>query len=131
MNDVQRILYVEDEPDIRLVATMALEMVGGFEVIACASGEEALQAAPTARADLLLVDMMMPGMNGIRTLEALRGIAATARTPAIFMTAKVQADEIATYKASGAIDVIPKPFEAMELAAQIRSIYARQAQPSA
>ena len=122
---MQRILYVEDEPDIRLVAKMALEMVGGFEVVACACGEEALQAAPTARADLLLVDMMMPGMNGIRTLEALRAMPETAHTPAIFMTAKVQSNEIATYKACGAIDVIPKPFEAMELAAQIRAICAR------
>jgi two-component system, OmpR family, response regulator len=61
-----RILYVEDEPDIRMVAQMALEAVGGFAVIACASGSEALAAAPAAGADLLLLDVMMPGMDGPR-----------------------------------------------------------------
>lgn len=125
MNAPQRILYVEDEPDIRLVAKMALEMVGGFTVIACGSGEEALRCAPDAQADLLLLDVMMPGMNGMRTLEALRAIPATASTPAIFMTAKVQASEVAAYKAAGAIDVISKPFDAMALPQQIREICAR------
>ena len=125
MNAPQRILYVEDEPDIRLVAKMALEMVGGFTVLACGSGEEALRVAPDAEADLLLLDVMMPGMNGLRTLEALRAIPATAATPAIFMTAKVQASEIAAYKAAGAIDVISKPFDAMALPEQIRSIFAQ------
>ena len=90
-----RILYVEDEPDIRMVAQMALEAVGGFTVIACPSGSEALAAAPTAQADLLLLDVMMPGMDGPSTLKALRALPATAGTPVIFMTAKVQAAEVA------------------------------------
>ncbi|MDP3604833.1 MAG: response regulator [Polaromonas sp.] len=118
-----RILYVEDEPDIRMVAQMALEAVGGFTVIACASGSEALAAAPTATADLLLLDVMMPGMDGPSTLKALRDLAATANTPVIFMTAKVQATEVAQYMALGAIDVIHKPFDPMELSAQIGRIW--------
>ena len=69
-----RILYVEDEPDIRMVAQMALEAVGGFTVIACPSGSEALAAAPTAEADLLVLDVMMPGMDGPSTLKALRAL---------------------------------------------------------
>ncbi|HAL38061.1 MAG TPA: hypothetical protein DCP03_08045, partial [Polaromonas sp.] len=84
---LNRILYVEDEPDIRAVAQMALEAVGGFVVIACASGQEALSAAPQAQADLLLLDVMMPGMDGPNTLKALRALPATAQTPVIFMTA--------------------------------------------
>ncbi|WP_372825938.1 response regulator [Polaromonas sp.] len=119
-----RILYVEDEPDIRMVAQMALEAVGGFTVTACASGSEALAAAPGAAADLLLLDVMMPGIDGPSTLKALRGLPATAQTPVIFMTAKVQTTEIAQYMALGAIDVIHKPFDPMELSAQIGRIWA-------
>jgi two-component system, OmpR family, response regulator len=120
---LNRILYVEDEPDIRFVAEMALQAVGGFSVISCASGEEALRAAPSARADLLLLDVMMPGMDGPGTLKALRALAATADTPVIFMTAKVQAAEVATYKALGALEVIAKPFDPMTLAARIQRIW--------
>ncbi len=119
-----RILYVEDEPDIRAVAQMALEAVGGFVVVACASGSEALAAAPTAEADLLLLDVMMPGLDGPSTLKALRDMPATANTPVIFMTAKVQASEIAQYRELGAIDVIHKPFDPMELSTQIQRIWA-------
>ena len=124
---LKRILYVEDEPDIRLIAQMALEAVGGFTVIVCASGPEALSAAPASRADLLLLDVMMPGMDGPSTLKALRELPATADTPVIFMTAKVQAAEVAAYKALGAIDVIPKPFDPMELSGQIQRIWAAHA----
>ncbi|MGH8858473.1 MAG: response regulator [Polaromonas sp.] len=124
---LSRILYVEDEPDIRVVAQMALEAVGGFTVIACAGGREALGAAPDARVDLLLLDVMMPGMDGPSTLQALRELPATANTPVIFMTAKVQATEVAAYKALGALDVIPNPFDPMELSAQIQRIWAAQA----
>jgi two-component system OmpR family response regulator len=121
---LNRILYVEDEPDIRLVAQMALQAVGGFTVIACASGQEALDAAPGAGADLLLLDVMMPGMDGPSTLKGLRALPATADTPVIFMTAKVQAAEVAVYKGLGALEVIPKPFDPMELSAQIQRIWA-------
>ena len=121
---LNRILYVEDEPDIRMVAQMALQAVGGFTVIACASGQEALDAAPGAGADLLLLDVMMPGMDGPTTLKGLRQLPATAETPVIFMTAKVQAAEVAVYKGLGAIEVIPKPFDPMELSTQIQRIWA-------
>jgi len=124
---LNRILYVEDEPDIRTIAQMALQTVGGLTVIACASGQDALRAAPHARADLLLLDVMMPGMDGTGTLKALRKIPATAHTPVIFMTAKVQTAEVALYKGLGALEVISKPFDPMELAAQIRRIWDRQA----
>ena len=121
-----RILYVEDEPDIRMVAQMALQAVGGFTVIACASGQEALDAAPGAAADLLLLDVMMPGMDGPTTLKGLRQLPATANTPVIFMTAKVQAAEVAVYKGLGALEVIPKPFDPMELSTQIQRIWAQR-----
>lgn len=125
MNQPNRILYVEDEADIRVVAEISLEVVGGFTLVSCASGQEALDCAERARPDLLLLDMMMPGMDGLSTLRALREHPATADTPAIFMTAKVQAAEIANLKAAGALDVIPKPFDPMALPGLIRSIWAR------
>ena len=125
---LSRILYVEDQQDIRLVAKMALEVVGGFTVIACASGQEALSSAPAAMADLLLLDIMMPGMDGPSTLKALRELPATAHTPVIFMTAKVQTAEVALYMGLGALQVIAKPFDPLELSAQIRRIWEMKAE---
>jgi two-component system OmpR family response regulator len=121
--ELKRILYVEDEDSIRTIAVTVLEAVGGFTVVACASGSQALAAAPGAAADLILLDVMMPGMDGPATLQALRALPQTAQTPAIFMTAKVQASEIQQYKSLGAIEVIAKPFDPMTLSAQISEIW--------
>jgi two-component system OmpR family response regulator len=120
---LRRILLIEDEADIRTVAKMALEAVGGFEVHDCESGAEGVAAAATAKADLVLLDVMMPGMDGPATLEALRALPETSATPVIFMTAKVQPEELAAYKAMGAIGVIAKPFSPMEVSDQIRRIW--------
>ena len=123
---LKTILYVEDEADIRTIAKMALEAVGGFTVHACASGKEALAVASTAHADLILLDVMMPGFDGPSTLKALRDIPATAATPVMFMTAKVQPTEVAHYKSLGALDVIAKPFDPMQISAEIRRIWDTQ-----
>jgi DNA-binding response OmpR family regulator len=116
---------VEDEPDIQAVAKLALEAIGGFDVLVCSSGKEALEKAAAFGPDLLLLDVMMPGMDGPSTLQALRAIADISTIPAIFMTAKVQPAEVAHYKKLGALDVIPKPFDPMALAGQVRSIWER------
>jgi CheY-like chemotaxis protein len=121
--ELKRILYVEDDGDIRTVTAMALEAVGGFTVIACSSGNEALAAAPDANADLILLDVMMPGMDGLATLGALKGLPQTADTPVVFMTAKVQASEIQNYMRLGVTDVIAKPFDPMTVSAQIGEIW--------
>lgn len=123
MNRLQHILYVEDEPDIQAVAKLALEMVGGFTVKVCSSGEEALREAEAFAPDLILLDVMMPVMDGPGTLAALRKLPATANVPVVFMTAKVQPAEVALYKSLGALDVIPKPFDPMQLANQVRAIW--------
>ena len=125
--ELKRILYVEDESDIRTVTAMALEAVGGFTVISCNSGMEALAAVPDANADLILLDVMMPGMDGMATLSALRGLPQTADTPVIFMTAKVQASEVQHYMRLGATDVIAKPFDPMMISAQIGEIWQKVA----
>ncbi|MDH5180571.1 MAG: response regulator [Gammaproteobacteria bacterium] len=122
---LERILYVEDEGDIQKVAQVALETLGKFELLICSSGREALEQAEAFAPDLLLLDVMMPGMDGPTTLEALRKIPALQQTPVMFMTAKVQPQEIAHFKTLGAIEVLTKPFEAMKLAQQIRDIWAK------
>ncbi len=124
MSELRKILYVEDDTDIRTIAELALESVGGFELAICASGEEALERAEAFAPDLILLDVMMPGMDGPGTLAALRRLDSLGETPAIFMTAKVQPQEIAELMALGAIEVIAKPFDPMSLAEQIRSIWA-------
>ena len=120
---LQRILYVEDEPDIQAVARIALETVGGFTVQICSSGEEALQAAIEFAPDLLLLDVMMPGMDGPTTLQELRNFPDLENTPAVFMTAKVQPQEIEQFKSYGALDVIAKPFDPMALSSQITAVW--------
>jgi two-component system, OmpR family, response regulator len=124
-NTLQRILYVEDEPDIQAVARLALEAVGGFTVQLCSSGEEALRLGPGFDPQLVLLDVMMPGMDGPTTLMRLREKMALATTPVVFMTAKVQPAEIAYFKSLGALEVIPKPFDPMTLAAQVQAIWER------
>jgi DNA-binding response OmpR family regulator len=123
MAALQRILMVEDEADIQVVARLALEAVGGFTVAMSSRGRDALQQAVDFQADLILLDVMMPDMDGPTTLVALRELPTTASTPVIFMTAKVQPQEVAQYKALGALDVIAKPFDPMALSATIRTIW--------
>lgn len=125
MSELSRILYVEDEPDIQAVTKLALEEIGGFTLEVCSNGDEALERAVEFAPDLLLLDVMMPGMDGPTTLKALREIGELAATPAIFMTAKVQPHEVEEYKALGAIDVIAKPFDPMTLSDNLRDIWTR------
>jgi CheY-like chemotaxis protein len=113
------ILLVEDDPDIQAVARLTLEALGGFEVHVCSSGDEALARGPAARPDLVLLDVMMPGMDGPTTLEAMRARPELAATPVVFMTAKVQPQEVARYLALGARGVITKPFDPVSLPAQV------------
>ena len=116
MSTLKRVLYIEDDPDIREVATMALELMGGLELCVCASGTAALASGPAFAPDLILLDVMMPGMDGPTTLARLRESPALAGTPVVFMTAKVQPQEVAALRAMGALDVIAKPFDPMQLA---------------
>lgn len=124
---MERILYVEDEQDIQEITKLALEELGGFTVEVCNSGKEAIEKAPEYRPDLILLDVMMPEMDGPSTLAALRDLPSTAQTPVIFMTAKTQSYEIDRFKALGAIDVIKKPFDPMALVDQLRTAYEKRA----
>ncbi len=122
---LERILYVEDDADIREVASMALEVVGGFEVLACESGQEALQRVEAFQPQIIVLDVMMPEMDGPATLKCLQADPNTAAIPVIFMTAKVQPGEIAEFLSLGARDVVAKPFDPMTLSDSLRRIWKR------
>jgi CheY-like chemotaxis protein len=125
MKELRRITYVEDEPHIREIVQLALEELGGFKLQCCESGLEALNMAPSFQPDLVLLDVMMPEMNGVETFRSLKQIPAFSETPMIFVTAKAQKHEIELYKAIGAIEVIPKPFDPVALPGEILGIWAR------
>lgn len=113
------VLHVEDDPDIREIALIALETVGGLTVIQCASGPEAIARVAEVKPDLFLLDLMMPGMSGEETLKGLRAVAGFAGTPTIFMTAKAHSADIQRLIDLGAAAVITKPFDPMTLAQSI------------
>lgn len=125
MPDLKRILHVEDDPSIQAVAKVALEAVGGFTVLSCNCGQDALDQVHGFAPDFILLDVMMPGMDGPQTLEQLGKMVDITQIPVAFMTAKVQPNEIEHYRSLGARDVIIKPFDPMQLATQIRSIWSQ------
>jgi CheY-like chemotaxis protein len=120
-----RVLVVEDDPDIQAVVTFALGQVGGLQVEACASGPEAIARAVDFRPEIVLLDAMLPGMDGTATLRALRGLPETASTPVVFMTARAQPHELEAYRRAGACDVLVKPFDARRLPSLLGAIWRR------
>jgi two-component system, OmpR family, response regulator len=116
------VAYVDDEPDIREVAALALGLDPEIESRTCASGAELLALMRTWRPDVILLDVMMPGMDGPATLAALRREHPhLAAIPVIFITARTQAHEVERFTALGAAGVITKPFDPMTLAQTARS----------
>ena len=120
-----RFLYVDDEPDIREVAELALSLDPEVEVRTCASGEEALATAPEWKPDLILLDMMMPRLDGPATLNKLRELPETRATPIVFVTARAQNREVQGLIDLGADGVIAKPFDPMTFAATARAYLSR------
>ena len=124
MNDaLKNILYAEDEDDIREIAKIALEDLGGFNVKYCKNGKEVLDAIHHFQPDLILLDVMMPELDGPSTLLEVRKIPNFKLIPVVFMTARVQTNELAQYKLMGAIDVIEKPFDPMLLSNNLNEIW--------
>ncbi len=120
---LSRILVVDDEPDILAVIRTTLRARGGFQVELCTSGQEALYLAPRFMPDLVLLDVMMPEMDGLMTLKALRDEHRTASIPVVFMTAKVMPQETARYLSLGAVAVIAKPFDQRTLVNELEVIW--------
>lgn len=121
---LNKIMLVEDDLDIQEVAVMALSDFGGFTVEVCSSGLEALERVGDIAPDLVLLDVMMPGMDGPTALKELKANEATRAIPVVFMTARSQPHEVEEYKALGAVDVITKPFDPIQLGDVVRGIWA-------
>lgn len=122
-----RIMHVDDESDIREIVRLVLAMIGRFTVVSCASGQQAIDKAPEFRPDIILMDVMMPGMSGPETLANLRAQDPSVDAPVIFMTAKGEMAEMEHLRTLGALDVIAKPFDPMMVSEQITRIWARHA----
>ena len=120
---VKNIIHVDDHVDILLLAKLALERLGVFSVRTCTSGAEALQTTIDFPPDLILLDVMMPEMNGPETLRALRARKATRTTPVIFVTATLGAEDRAYYKRLGSIGVVAKPLDHRTFATTIAALY--------
>jgi two-component system, OmpR family, response regulator len=120
--NLKTILYVDDEPDIREVVELSLGLVG-LTVHTCDSGERALEILPELRPDLILLDVMMPRLDGPSTLQRLRADPNLDRIPVVFMTAKAMPQEVERFKQLGAVAVVAKPFDPMRLGEQVISIW--------
>lgn len=123
MKPLQRILYAEDDPGILLIARVALESLGGLEVCFCATGEEALAMAPGFQPDLILLDVMMPGLSGLETMSAIQKHPQVGEVPVCFLTAKSLSAEINGLMQAGATAVINKPFDPVTLPERLREIW--------
>lgn len=124
-----RVLVAEDDPDILAVVALSLGRVGGMEVTCCPDGLAVLAQVLAVGPDLILLDVMMPELDGLETLARLRADPRTAMIPVVFMTARMQPRDLEMYYARGALAVIAKPFDPMTLAQQLRRFHADSPRP--
>ena len=130
MEKRKRILYIEDETDLQWLVRHILQSIGGFDVMVCSSGAEGLRVIKEFNPDLILLDVMMPGMDGIAAMDALRQLPETATIPIIFFTANAQHQVRQDLLLRGALGVIVKPIEPDALVEQIRTLWQRFASAS-
>ena len=121
---IRRVLIVDDDEDVRKIIELAASRIGKWETALAATGLEGLEKARCEPPDVILLDVMMPGLDGPETLALLRKDPATAHIPVIFLTAKAQRGELEGYKALGACGVIVKPFDVASFADEVRQIVA-------
>lgn len=119
MTALRRVMCVEDDADIRMILAFSLATVGGYEVRCCADGRSALAQVAEFCPDLVLLDVMMPGLSGPETLVALRGLPGMQGVPVVFMTAKALPEELEQLLSHGATGLIVKPFDPMSLPTDI------------
>lgn len=120
---LQRILLADDEPDILEIARIALENVGGYEVAVCESGAEFLQLLPDFKPDLVIIDALMPDVDGLQVLNEMRSVPGFEDIPAVFLTGLVLDRDLRNLRESGAADVITKPFDPMTLSQRIEEVW--------
>ena len=115
----KRILFIDDEEDIKTLARFCIELESDWQLMTAASGKEGIALAETEQPDAILLDVMMPDLDGLQTLEKLKTNPKTKHIPTIFITAKAQASDRRRFYAAGAKGVINKPFDSLTLASQI------------
>lgn len=119
---MRKVLVIDDEKDVRYVARISLGRIGGMTVVEASSGEEGIACAKSERPDFILLDMMMPGMDGAATFRALREDEETSSIPVVFLTAVAKVAEVQCLKNLGARGVVLKPFDPITLAADLNAI---------
>lgn len=120
---LRSVLYVDDEPDIREIVQLALSLSPDLDVQTCESGIKALEVMPLLRPDLVLLDVMMPGMDGPATFAHMREHELLRAIPVVFVTAKALPQEVERFLSVGALGVISKPFDPMVLAQNVLTIW--------
>jgi CheY-like chemotaxis protein len=123
MRPLQKVLAIDDDPDIRDILSLSLCDVGGLEVSMHGDVPSALLALPTFQPDLILLDVMLPGMSGVDALLSLRQMEQFSNTPIVFLTAKASAEARESYTALGASSVLFKPFDPLTLAEQLGEVW--------
>ena len=123
MEALKRILHIEDDESIRMITSVTLEAVGNLEVCSCDGGREGLAQFPVFKPQVVLLDVMMPELDGPGTLEELRKQFDLSDVMVMFMTAKVQQEELDHFRAIGGFDVIEKPFDPMALSGKIQECW--------
>ncbi|MEJ6487386.1 response regulator [Nostoc punctiforme UO1] len=118
----RNILIVDDEEDVRAIAKLGLEMAAGWNVLTASSGQEALKVAATHKPDVILLDMMMPDMDGRATLQQLKANPATKKIPVILLTAKLQQSDRESFTDMDVAAIFAKPFRPLKLAEQINEV---------
>lgn len=119
---LKRILIIDDEAGIQAIARLGLKIEADWEVLTASSGAEGMAIAESQQPDAILLDVMMPGLDGLATFGQLQSNPATQSIPVILLTAKVQASEQSQFKRLGVAGVIPKPFNPLTLASEMAAI---------
>jgi CheY-like chemotaxis protein len=117
-----KVLIIDDEDDIRSVAALSLGILGGVDVVEAESGPDGINKAASEKPDVILLDYMMPEMDGVTTLAQLRGRSDTSGIPVIFLTARAMSSEVEKLKQMGAKGILTKPFDPTSLATQVKAI---------
>lgn len=123
MEELRRVMHVEDDESIRMITSVTLESVGKLEVLSCDNGFLALEKFEEFQPQVILMDVMMPELDGPETLEKIKAQFDLEKILVLFMTAKVQAEELEYFKSIGGFDVIEKPFDPMALTEKINSAW--------
>lgn len=126
-SSLKKIMLVEDDEQIAFMTLIALQDIGNFEVLHCSGGQAALDAFDDFEPQIVLMDVMMPEMDGLETLKALRRNPRASDVPVVFMTAKVQTHQQQGYYDLGAVGVIAKPFDPITLSQQVSDLWQRAA----